>query len=50
MVVAVVDKNSDENEFTITFCRQMSLIHATNMGAQEKPNTNSATTTSAMTK
>jgi hypothetical protein len=28
----------------------MSLIHATNTGAPEKPNTNSATTTTAMTK
>jgi len=31
-------------------CHQMSRIHATNMGVHEKPNTNSATATTATTK
>ena len=39
-----------QSQSTITFYRQMSRIHVTNMGAQGKPNTNLETIISAMTK
>jgi hypothetical protein len=38
------------NQSTTTRCHQMSRIHAINIGAHEKPNTNLAITTTAMIK
>jgi hypothetical protein len=38
------------NQSTTAYCRQMSLIHATNMDTHGKPNTNLATTTFTTTK